>query len=115
MQSVPPGLITLTQPHPHLVRDVLKCVTSSRNDLHLLTFFVINIHDRRGKFERFIRTVVIKQHLALDVLRNRLTKTKVGHEWYQSADLALLIRRLYFFYLFKGTPSFKVDKTGFSV
>ncbi len=54
-------------------------------------------------------------HNICTVLKCIVMKTKVGHEWHQLPAPALLFRSICRFFLFKETPSFKVDKTYFNV
>jgi hypothetical protein len=41
--------------------------------------------------------------------------TKVDEKWYKSVALSSLFRCRYLFFKLKGTPSFKFNKTGFSL
>jgi hypothetical protein len=38
-------------------------------------------------------------------------KTKVGQDWYQSTAIVLVLGRWTFFFNFKGTPSWILQKT----
>ncbi len=46
---------------------------------------------------------------------SHLTKTKVGGKWYKMTGLRFTLNREHFVFKFKGTSSFKFNKTCFSV